>query len=106
MKLFVYSIRDSAIEVFNSPFFARAPGEAERNFQRLCQDPNSGISAHPHHFDLYHLGTYDDSTGKMDLLDSPRHEFKAVQFLQAEGPAATSPLVVSSRPDRSKRVKR
>lgn len=80
MELKAFSIRDSAAEIFNTPFFSRTPGEAERQFQTLVNDEKSVPFNRPEHFDLYFLGNYDDGTGKMTPLESPQHVVKAIQL--------------------------
>lgn len=82
MILKVYSIRDSKTGIFNSPFFNHTNGEAERNFRDLCNDDKSMPGRHPEDYDLYHLGEYDDNTGKMSAKDTPEHMVKAVQLIQ------------------------
>lgn len=38
METKVYSIRDSKAEIFNSPFYKKTHGEAERDFTSLVND--------------------------------------------------------------------
>jgi len=78
MILKAYSIRDAKAEVFNTPFFQKTHGEAERNFQQLVKDGKSMVAQYPEDYDLYYLGTYDDQTGTIDPLDTPQHITKAV----------------------------
>lgn len=80
MVLKMYSIRDSKAEVFNTPFFQKTHGEAERSFAELCKDEKSFVAKYPDDYDLYYLGTYDDQTGKMDTIETPQHVVKAVQM--------------------------
>jgi len=79
MQLQVYSIRDAKSEIYNPPFFSRTHGEAERNFMQLVKDEKSTVFQYPEDYDLYHLGAYDDGTGKLQPLDTPRHVVKAVE---------------------------
>lgn len=79
MQLKVFSVRDQKASIFNAPFYAHTPGEAERNFTRLAKDSQSMINQFPEDYDLYELGTYDDQTGLVTSLDTPRHLVKAVQ---------------------------
>ncbi|AZL82864.1 nonstructural protein [Apis mellifera associated microvirus 23] len=81
MMLKMFSIRDSKAEVYYSPFFAKSHGEAERNFRELTNDQKSTVSKYPEDFDLYYLGTYDDSTGKLAPVDTPQHLMKAVNVV-------------------------
>lgn len=78
MKLQIYSIRDSKGEVFNTPFFQKTHGEAERNFRELVNDEKSMVSKYPEDFDLYHLGSYEDQSGKIEILPTPSHVVKAI----------------------------
>ena len=78
MILKIFSIRDQKSEVFNTPFFQKTHGEAERNFRSLVDDEKSTIHNYPEDFDLYYLGMYDDNKGTFDCLDPPQHMLKAV----------------------------
>lgn len=78
----IYSIRDSKGEVYNTPFFQRTEGEARRNFMDLVNDEKSRIAKYPEDFHLYHIGEYNDTTGKIDALDTPQHIVDAVQCKQ------------------------
>lgn len=76
----MFTIRDTKGEIFHKPFFNNSHGEAERNFRELTKDEKSMISKYPEDYDLYFLGTYDDSTGKMTSLETPQHIVKAVNL--------------------------
>lgn len=78
MKLQMYSVRDAKASVFHPPYFNRSHGEAERNFDQLVNDPKSVQCQYPEDWDLYHLGEYDDESGQMSTLPSPKHLIKAV----------------------------
>lgn len=80
MELKAFSIRDQKSEVFNTPFFQKTHGEAERSFRELVQDPKSMVSKYPDDYDLYYLGTYNDQNGLIDPLTTPQHVVKAVQI--------------------------
>lgn len=79
MELKIYSIRDAKAEIFNAPFYKNTHGEAERDFTSLARDEKSNVHKYPEDFDLYFIGRYDDSTGKIQALDTPQHILKAVQ---------------------------
>lgn len=84
MQLRVYSIRDQKSEVFNTPFYKKSHGEAERDFKTLVNDEKSTVNKYPEDFDLYYLGDYNDNDGKFMPLDTPQHIVKAVQCLNKE----------------------
>lgn len=74
------SVRDSKAGVFNQPFFSRTLGEAERNFAELVKDPKSFVAKYPDDYDLYQVAEYDDQTGQVIPLDTPKHIVKAVSL--------------------------
>lgn len=80
MLLKAFSIRDQKANVFNTPWFQKSHGEAERNFMELTRDEKSMVAKYPDDFDLYYIGEYDDQTGILLPLDTPQHVVKAVQI--------------------------
>jgi hypothetical protein len=85
-QLKMYSIQDQKAQLFHPPYFTQTYGEAERIFTTIVNDPNNQISQYPEDFNLYHLGTYNDETGKMSSLDTPEHCLKAVQVKKSAQP--------------------
>lgn len=83
MELRAYTIRDSKAEVFNTPFFQKTHGEAERSFRQLVSDDKSMPGKYPEDYDLYYLGIYNDVTGLLSPLETPQHMMKAVQCKNA-----------------------
>lgn len=83
MILKLFSIRDAKAEKFYPPFVKSAHGEAERDFMTAVRDDKSTINKYPQDFDLYYLGQFNDEDGKMELLPSPEHMVKAIQFVEA-----------------------
>lgn len=80
----LFAIRDSKGEMYTPPFCKATFGLAEREFSELANNPQSQIGKHPEDFDLYQLGDYEDTTGKLQLLDSPQHLVKAVNLLRPQ----------------------
>lgn len=75
MKFAMFAVHDSAAEAFARPMFLPAKGAAVRTFadevNRVADD--NPLYKHPEHFDLYELGSYDDATGKIEALETPKH---------------------------------
>lgn len=80
MQSKLFTIRDTKAEFYGPPFVKKTPGEAERDFKSLVNDPKSNVHLYPEDYDLFMLGTYDDLTGKMELLPSPQHVVKAINL--------------------------
>lgn len=70
----VCAIRDRAVDVFGQPIFFAHIGAAVRSFSDEVNRKVDGnqLAAHPEDFDLYELGSFDDSTGVFSQDVSPR----------------------------------
>lgn len=82
----MYTICDTKAEIYYPPFYKNTHGEAERDFQKACNDPKSTIHDNPEDFDLFYVGEYDDSNGKITPVVTPQHIVKAVHFKNKKGP--------------------
>jgi hypothetical protein len=82
MKLKMFSIRDQKCEIFNTPFFQKTHGEAERSFTTAVNDNKTQFNAFPEDYDLYYLGEYDDNLGTFKPVDTPQHVVKAVALMK------------------------
>lgn len=80
MTLKAFAIRDNKAEYFNTPFFQKSHGEAERSFKQLTNDNQSTVSKYPEDFDLYYVGDYDDNTGTITALETAQHVIKAIHL--------------------------
>lgn len=70
----IMAVRDMKVEAFMDPMTLPAVGAAIRAFTDAVNgDKNSDIAKHPADFDLFHLGTYDEMTGKIVVFDQPKH---------------------------------
>lgn len=74
MKQAVVSVKDRAADAFGRPAFVPSIGIAIRSFSDEVNrdDPDNQMFMHPDDFDLYELAMYDDSTGIVEMLDTPR----------------------------------
>lgn len=76
----LFAIRDQKTEHYTQPWLAHTPGEAQRNFQRLVDDSNTQVGQFPTDYDLYSLGSYESSTGKITAHDTPQHIVHGAQL--------------------------
>nr|QJB20094.1 MAG: nonstructural protein [Microvirus sp.] len=86
MQLKIFTIRDSKGECYNTPFFQKTTGEAERSFRELVNDQKSMVSKYPDDFDLYMVGEYNDQTGVIEPMDTPLHLVKAINVQKPTNP--------------------
>lgn len=78
----VIAVYDAKAEIFTQPVFTVAIGEAVRSFQDEVNNPQSQFSKHPEDYTLFHLGTYDETSAKFDLLTAPVSLGAALNFVQ------------------------
>jgi hypothetical protein len=78
----MYTIHDSKAEIFHPPYVKHSHGEAERDFTTAVNDERTNMNKYPEDFNLYYVGSWDDNTGKAELLDSPQHIIKAIQCIR------------------------
>jgi len=73
MKLVIVAVKDRAAETYGRPMFVPAIGVALRSFSDEINrnDPNNQLYNHPDDFDLYDLGTFDDSTAEFEIKNNP-----------------------------------
>lgn len=70
MKLKVYSVFDSKVEAFMTPFFMRADGEAVRACIQASRDASHNFSKHSADYTLFRVGEFDDGNGRVIALDT------------------------------------
>ncbi len=63
MKLILFAVHDKKLEAFMAPHPCLTKGEAIRNFSDTVNDPKSRLNKHPGDYDLYELGSWDDTSG-------------------------------------------
>ena len=66
MKLNAYTIYDVASGVYMRPFFSQADGQAVRGFKDIATDADHEVGKHPEDYTLYRIGSFNDTTGKME----------------------------------------
>lgn len=81
MILNAYTIFDNKALLFNAPFFQHNDAVARRMFGELATDTNTQIGRHPSDFQLYCIGTYDDTKGELVPISPRRHIVDAIALL-------------------------
>lgn len=74
MKFYIVAIRDSAADVYSVPQFVPSLGGFIRSFgdQIAKREANDALGAHPEDFEVFHIGTYDDSDASFDIFSVPK----------------------------------
>lgn len=73
----IYAIRDTKINAYARPFFLQNESILERSIQDALSDPEQTITKHPEDFAVFHLGEYEEETGKITAIP-PEHLFNVV----------------------------
>jgi len=62
----IVSVRDRAADAFGRPIFVNSIGQAIRSFQNEInrKGDDNEMNRHPEDFDLYTVGTFDDTKGR------------------------------------------
>lgn len=76
MELVIVAVYDLAVGAFGRPVFVRSKGEALRSFQNEVNkaasvEGASAVADHPEHFQLFFMGTFDDSEGRFTTPEFP-----------------------------------
>lgn len=69
MKLEIFSIKDRQLDAFMQPWCAQAIGQASRMFTDEVNNKEGAMNKHPEDYDLYHIGRFDQRTGKIETND-------------------------------------
>lgn len=86
MQSQMFTVWDCKTEAFMQPFFMQARGAALRSFADTCNDKDHAFNKHPADYTLFHLGSFDDGTGKLVLYDTPISLGVAQEFIEFDTP--------------------
>lgn len=73
MKRYIFSVRDVVSQLFAPPFLDVNHGSAIRGFRQVItrDESNNAVSSNPADYELFVLGTFEDESGKFDVLAVP-----------------------------------
>lgn len=63
--LIAVAVLDQKVGAFSPPMFVRSRGEGIRSFLDACGDPKTSLHSHPEDYQLFVLGSFEDSTGAL-----------------------------------------
>ena len=71
MMQVIVSVKDTAAQAFGRPVFVPTVSVAVRSFRDEVNrsDSKEDMAQHPEDFELYELGSFDDSTGKVEVIE-------------------------------------
>lgn len=89
-KLRVFSVYDSKVQAYTSPFYARTVAEAQRSWIAVVNDGESMMSKHPADYALFQIGTFDEETGTIEPLEAKASISTALEAKRPEQEAPRS----------------
>lgn len=99
MRVKAFAIYDSKAAAYSPPFFQNTIATGIRAFGRICSDQESMVCQFPEDYTLFEVGEWDDQTGRMYPLETPRSLGLATEHKarQAE-PMAIESLLKAKQP--------
>lgn len=72
MILKVFTVYDSKVEAYLSPFYMPTVASAIRAWETTVNDPSTQFSRHPADYTLFEIGTFDDATAMFEMHPAKR----------------------------------
>lgn len=82
----MYMTYDSKVGIFSLPMFFKLPGEALRFWERVSNDPNTSPGSYPSDYTFFEVGSFNESTGQIKMLESKISIGTAIEFLKKSSP--------------------
>lgn len=82
MKTQVFSIHDSKAEAFIQPFFSATIKTAMREFEQAVNTVDHQFNRFAGDYTLFHLGSFDSSTGRFEELEASANLGVALTYLK------------------------
>lgn len=80
----IYTVYDSKLDAYMTPFFMQSKGAAIRAFSDTVNEPNSPFYKHPADFTLFEIGEYDDATAKITSAQALQSLGTALEFKNSD----------------------
>lgn len=82
MKVKMYSLRDQQLGIYHAPMFLLSETIAIRTLYMAMADKNSQLVHFSENFALYELGEFDDQSGIVSMLETPKMIVSAKTILE------------------------
>lgn len=84
MLLKIFSVYDSKVGAFMTPFFSRTNGEALRAFTEAANSSDHNFCKYAEDYTLFELGAWDDAKASFVLKETPVSLGLAIEFVRKE----------------------
>lgn len=68
----IFTVYDNKAKAYLQPFFSKTEGTAIREIRTVVNNPDNFMSQHSEDYSLFHIGEYDEISGKITASD-PSH---------------------------------
>lgn len=82
MKLMVFSVYDSKVGAYQTPFFLRSKAEAIRAVTTVLHDKNSNYNNYPADYTLFYLGEFDDVDADFNIKAAYENLGSLITFIE------------------------
>lgn len=86
----IFTIFDSKAKAYMQPFFSKNKATALRELQSAVDNPEHGFHTHAEDYGLFHIGEYDENTGKIDAIP-PVHVINVIELKSTVNTALKNP---------------
>jgi hypothetical protein len=80
----IYTVYDSKVETYLSPFISSHKGQALRDFERVANDSQTTVGQYPADFTLFEIGEFDTVTGKIHHYEAKQSLGIAIEFVKSK----------------------
>lgn len=80
----IFSIYDSKAEFYLPLVLFNSKGESLRNFADAVNNPDTMLSKHAADFTLFEVGSFDNTTGEIALLETKINLGNALEFQETQ----------------------
>lgn len=80
----IFAVYDKKAMSYAPPFYYHQKGQAIRAFDDAVNDPQSPLNKHPEDFCIFHMGSWNDTTGVLTPLPNPVPLEEALNCVKAK----------------------
>jgi len=77
----LFTVYDAKVAGYLRPFFAQTKPVAARSFSDAVNQPDHEFNRHPEDYTLFHLGTFEDTECRFQLLETPDAMGVGVEYI-------------------------
>ncbi len=93
MILNAFTVYDSKAEAYLPPFFTTTPALAMRSFAAAANSEGHDFQNYAADYNLFQIGTFDDSTGRLDYLEHYSNLGSALSFIEQKPSIRTEAIM-------------